>query len=64
VRIDFLGLVGFCCLDFLDVGGGGVAIIRLTASSNLTPWILKSMALGMDELSHRTKINASQSRRG
>jgi hypothetical protein len=37
-------LVALGCLAFLD---GGVAIIRLTASSNLTPGSLKSIAVGI-----------------
>src|SRR5690606_17775314 len=42
-----LGLRSFFCFAFLELGGGGVAIIRFTASSKLMPCNLKSLIFGI-----------------
>lgn len=44
---DFEGRFLACFLAFLDVGGGGLAISRLTASSKLIPRNLRSSAFGI-----------------
>jgi len=43
-RLEF---AAFACFAFFEVGGGGVAIMHLTASSKLIPGNRKSMAFGM-----------------
>jgi len=50
-------LVALGCLAFLD--DGGVAIMRFTASSNVTPFSLKSIARGISLLNHKPMFQES-----